>query len=79
MGGIYFDPNGHPYVWRFSFPKAIQDRLVSAAHPTGDLTINDLEHASALCQVMVMADNHDVRYATTVSYTHLTLPTIYSV
>ena len=64
MGGVYFDPEQSPYLWRFPFPADVQARLVSADNPTGDITNSDLEHAGLLGQVSLMAVTHDVRYAT---------------
>ena len=64
MGGIYYCSEGLPHVWRFPFPLEIQKRLVSADNLTGDITNSDLEHAGQIGQVMIMAANHDIKYAT---------------
>ncbi|MCA1806662.1 MAG: hypothetical protein LC687_02190, partial [Actinobacteria bacterium] len=64
MGGVYFDASGEAYVWRQPFPEVVQRRLVSADHPSGDITNSDLEHAGLLAQVDVMATTHDIRYCT---------------
>jgi hypothetical protein len=64
MGGVYFDHTGRCFVWRFPFPKYIQDRLVSALNLDGSITNSDLEHCGLLGQVALMASTHDVRYAT---------------
>ena len=64
MGGVYYDPQGTAYVWRAPFSPDVQARLVSAANLQGDITNSDLEHAGILTQLAIMANNHEVRYAT---------------
>ena len=67
MGGVYFDSEGHCYLWRQPFTPEIQSRLVSVDNPTGDVTNSDLEHAGLLGQVSLMSTTHDIRYATVVN------------
>jgi hypothetical protein len=64
MGGVYFDSEGHSFVWRAPFPPVVQRRLVSFDNLSGDITNSDLEHAALLAQVDLMTLSHDVRYAT---------------
>ena len=42
----------------------VQARLVSSSNLSGDVTNSDLEHAGILTQLAIMANNHNVRYAT---------------
>ena len=64
MGGIFFDPSGQGYLWRYPFPLAVQERLVSADNPTGDVTNSDLEQAGQLGQASVIAASFPVAYTT---------------
>ena len=64
MGGIFYDSEGNAYVWRQPFSPELQECLVSEANPKGTVTNSDLEHAALLAQVSLMADHHNVRYAT---------------
>ena len=64
MGGVYYCPQGLPHVWRYPFPAEVQSKLVSSDNRTGVITNSDLEHAGLLGQVMLIADNHPVAYAT---------------
>ena len=64
MGGVYYDSDGTPYVWRQPFPDKVQRRLVSADNRSGTITNSDLEQAGLLAQVTIMTEHHSVRYAT---------------
>ena len=64
MGGIFYDSKGSAYLWRHPFSPELQSRLVTEENPTGIDTNSDLEHAGLLAQVSLMADHHNVRYAT---------------
>jgi hypothetical protein len=46
MGGIYYDAQGHPHVWRFPFSPEVQTALVSYYNPHGTITNSNLEHAA---------------------------------
>ena len=46
MGGVFQDPEGHYFVWKYPFSLATQARLVYSSNPTVDVTINDLELGS---------------------------------
>ena len=58
-----------PVLWRMSFPKDIQDRLVSRRNPSGDITNSDLELAGAVLHHACVADCFDVRERTVLSRT----------
>jgi hypothetical protein len=64
MGGVFFDHHGQGYLWREPFEQAIQDRLVSVANPSGDITNSDLEQAAQLAQASVIASTQPVQYLT---------------
>ena len=51
MGGVHYDEEGNPYVWRAAFPAEVQSKLVSADNPTGTITNSDLEHTGMLAQL----------------------------
>ena len=63
MGGVIYDPAGTPYVWRLAFPMDVQQRLISADNPTGQVTNSDLEHAALLAQVDAMCTLRPLAYA----------------
>ena len=64
MGGAIFSVDHDPILWRAPFPTRIQRRLVSDAHPTGDITNSDLEQAGILAQAEVITQEFDVRERT---------------
>jgi hypothetical protein len=64
MGGIFYDHQGTPYVWRQPFPEDIQQDLVSFNNPKGTITNSDLEQAGQLAQVSLIAEHADVSYCT---------------
>ena len=64
MGGVYFDHTGQGYLWRHPFSPDVQARLVSADNPNGSVMNSDLKHAGPLGQTSLMAQTHDIRYAT---------------
>ena len=53
MGGVCQDPEGQWFVWSSPFSKVTQVRLVTDINPNGDVTINDLELATLLAQVLI--------------------------
>ena len=64
MGGVFFEASGKAYVWRYPFPQDVQDALITAENPEGTITNSDLEQAGLLAQAALMADTHNVAYAT---------------
>ena len=64
MGGVFYDSQGKPYLWRFPFPEDIQRDLVSYDNPKGSITNSDLEQAGILAQTALMARHFNIRYAT---------------
>jgi hypothetical protein len=56
MGGIFYDHQGTPHVWRQPFPKDIQKNLVSFDNPQGTITNSDLEQAGQLAQVSLISE-----------------------
>ena len=68
MGGVYYDGEGNPYVWRYPFPSKVQAALVSEDNPTGTVTNSDLEHTGMLAQVALIADRHPVQYTTIATF-----------
>ena len=64
MGGVFYDHQGTPYVWRQPFPEDIQRNLVSFENPQGTITNSDLEQAGQLAQVSLIAERADVSYCT---------------
>ena len=64
MGGVIFDALGHSYFWRYPFPPEVQQRLVSADNPHGDITNSDLEHAGVIAQAFLIGDMPNSTYAT---------------
>ena len=64
MGGIFYDPQGRPFVWRAPFCAQVQKTLVSADNPKGSTTNSDLEYAALLAQLDLMASVTPVTYAT---------------
>ena len=64
MGGVFFDADGQPFVWRQPFSQEVQDNLVSSDNPKGAITNSDLEQAGLIGQADVMCHSHDTRYAT---------------
>ena len=64
MGGIFYDTDGNPYLWRYPFPQDMQDNIVAADNLSGLITNSDLEQAGVLGQLYIMCDESDLRYAT---------------
>ena len=64
MGGIFYDGEGRPFVWRYPFPGSVQDRQVTANNPRGDLTNSDLEQVAILAQLHLIGDAPGSAYST---------------
>jgi hypothetical protein len=64
MSGVYYDAQCDPHLWRYPFPPEVQSALVSHSNPHGTITNSNLEHATVIGQMAVMANNHNVRYCT---------------
>jgi hypothetical protein len=60
MGGVFFLPDGRPYLWRKAFPHKVAWQLVTADNPTGSVSISDLELAATVAQSDVMCQLVDV-------------------
>jgi hypothetical protein len=57
MGGFLMDltrPGSPPLAWRYPFPNAIQDELVSASNPTGVINNSHLELAAIVASTFLM-------------------------
>ena len=85
-GGVWFpsetihrrdNNNHHPLVWRFEWPKSVQDRLVTDSNPNGDITNSDLELAGGLLHLQALAQSCDIRERTVLSKTDKNLATLY--
>jgi hypothetical protein len=50
VGGIWTSGLTHikPFVWKYEWPRDIQDTIISSTNPKGTLTINDLELAGTV-------------------------------
>ena len=77
-GGVWFVadhvPNRkgyhhRPVVWRFQWPKAIKDQLVTEHNPNGSITNSDLELAGGLLHLQAIAQSFDTRERTILSKT----------
>ena len=58
MGGVWFhatDPSISSIVWREPYPAHVQSSLVSTEHPTGALSISDLELMAMIAHKDVLA------------------------
>lgn len=66
----------NPILWRASFPKSIQKRLVSFKNPTGDITNSDLELVAGIVSNDAAAQNFDIQERTVHSNTDNT-PTLF--
>ena len=64
MGGVFWDEDLEPRVWRFEYPEDVKRRLVSSDNLSGDVTNSDFEQAGRQAQLCVMADNFDLAYCT---------------
>ena len=67
MGGVWFDllqPDAAPIVWRAPFPTLIQEELITADHPTGTLSISDLELVGTIAHKDVLAQARHVHERT---------------
>lgn len=63
MGGVWFDavdPSSAPVLWRHRFPAHIAASLITADHPSGSLSISDLELAGVVAHKAVLASIRDV-------------------
>ena len=67
MGGVWFDvldDRAPPLVWRQRFPESIANNLVTAANPTGTISISDLELAGVIAHQELLRSVRDVRERT---------------
>ena len=53
LGGVFFDNKGTAYVWQWQVPPELQARLRTRENPKGDLTINVLELAAHIVQLLL--------------------------
>ncbi|KAI2507087.1 hypothetical protein MHU86_7356 [Fragilaria crotonensis] len=63
MGGVWFDnldPHAAPILWRHRFPPHVASALITAANPTGHLSISDLELAGIIAHRAIVAHARDV-------------------
>lgn len=63
MGGVWFDnldPHAAPILWRHRFPPHVASALITAANPTGHLSISDLELAGIIAHRAIVAQARDV-------------------
>ena len=60
MGGVIFIPGHPPTLWRATFPRDIQERIITTENMTGDLTNSDLEQAGVLAQADVTVSLYDM-------------------
>ncbi|CAB9504309.1 hypothetical protein SEMRO_192_G082521.1 [Seminavis robusta] len=58
MGGVYFDSEETPYLWRYPFPPDVQAQLVSTDNPKGNVTNSDLEQAAIFAQHVTYATRY---------------------
>ena len=63
MGGVFFDHEGKPFVWREEFPPEIQQELITF-ETDGTITNSDLEQAAVLTQLELSGRTLPLRYAT---------------
>lgn len=61
MGGVIFQEEAPPLLWRCPFPPDIQAQVVSWDNPKGNLTNSDLELAGTIAGLDVVTSQHDVR------------------
>lgn len=59
----------HPIVWRYHFPRSVQDRLITFDNPHGSYGISELELAGSVLHSDVAAQCFDIRERTTKSST----------
>jgi hypothetical protein len=67
MGGVILPPpstKAPPYLWRLSFPDAIQAKLACSTNPSGPVTNSDLELAATIIQHDAMCQLYDTRERT---------------
>ena len=69
FGGVLFADGHPPIFWSEDFPQHIQDRVVSADNPGGDITNSDLEQAALLGGADIAAQVYDLREITIASLT----------
>ena len=63
MGGVWFhatDRSQPPLLWRQPFTTAIQNALVTAENPRGDISISDLELMALIAHKDVLANHADI-------------------
>ena len=46
----------HPVVWRFNWPAAVQEAVITDKNPNGTITINDLEMAGFVIQFLALEE-----------------------
>ena len=64
MGGVFFDHEERPFVWRYCFTPHVQSKLITFRHRDGSITNSDLEQAGVIAQLGLISDTLPVRYAT---------------
>ena len=60
---------GQPICWRYEWPQAIRQQLISDSNPHGSISINDLELTGGLIHLEVLAQHFDIAERTIVSKT----------
>ena len=78
VGGVLFPAphtshrtksHNHPILWRFPWPKSIQQRVQTPSNPKGDSTIVHLELSGGVLQHEAAAYLFDIREGTILSHT----------
>jgi len=66
IGGFWvatkYSPPHQPLLFRYEFPPHIQQKLVSAANPTGSLTNSDFELAAIVLGTATLAENTSMQH-----------------
>ena len=64
MGGVFFDHEGRPFVWRHPFADDVKDDLITFKNPDGTITNSDFKQAAVLTQLDLTSRTLPMRYAT---------------
>ena len=64
MGGVFFDHDEQPLVWRHPWDQGLQQELITFENPSGSITNSDFEQAAVLTQLELACRQLPLRYAT---------------
>jgi len=73
---VWFTLEGNPLLWHEPFPNHIVQHLLSEKNPSGDLTNSDFELTGVVGHQDILAQQHDIREASSISILNDNTPAV---